>query len=163
MNFLEQLAAEWFEYSGYFVRTNVRARKRAKGGWDMELDVLAYDPSTNSLLHVEASGDAESWEERKARFLKKKFVLSKKEYEEIIGAPVRTVSRIALVGWAKSPKSNLDWGSDIDVLTVPMFLEQISDRLRNQSFMSESVPESYPILRTIQMVLNYGVLNQIRT
>jgi len=157
VNFLEQLAAEWFEYSGYFVRTNVRARKRTKGGWDMELDVLAYDPSSNSLLHVEASGDAESWKERRDRFLNKKFVLSKEEYGEILGAPVRSVSRIALVGWAKSPKNDLDWGNDIEVLTVPMFLEQITDRLRNQNFMTESVPESYPILRTIQMVLNYGV------
>ncbi len=42
MNFLEQLAAEWFEYTGYFVRANARARKRSAGGWDMELDVLAY-------------------------------------------------------------------------------------------------------------------------
>ena len=32
MNYLEQLAAEWYEYSGYFVRTNVRARKRKMGG-----------------------------------------------------------------------------------------------------------------------------------
>ena len=40
MNFLEHLAAEWFEYSGSFVRSNVRTRKRAKGGYDCELDVL---------------------------------------------------------------------------------------------------------------------------
>lgn len=157
MNFLEQLAAEWFEYSGYFVRTNVRARKRAKGGWDMELDVLAYQPSTNSLLHIETSGDAESWAERKARFLKKKFILSKSEYEGILGSPVSDITRLALVGWAKSPKVDLDWGKDIEVLTIPMFLEQISTRLRDQNFMSESVPEGYPILRTIQMVLNYGL------
>jgi hypothetical protein len=157
MNFLEQLAAEWFEYSGYFVRTNVRARKRAKGGWDMELDVLAYQPATNSLLHIEASGDADSWSERKSRFLTKKFILSKAEYEDILGAPVNDISRIALVGWAKSPKVDLDWGDDIEVLTIPQFLDQISDRLRGQDFMSESVPEGYPILRTIQMVLNYGI------
>jgi hypothetical protein len=157
MNFLEQLAAEWYEYSGYFVRTNVRARKRSKGGWDMELDVLAYQPSTNALLHIEASGDADSWAERKSRFLRKKFVLTRMEYEEILGAPITEISRIALVGWAKEPKYDLAWGEDIEVLTIPMFLEQISNQLRDQSFMSNSVPEGYPILRTIQMVLNYGM------
>jgi len=67
MNFLEQLVGEWYEYEGHFVRSNVRARKRAKGGWDAELDVLAYDPSNGTLLHVETSGDADSWAERKRR------------------------------------------------------------------------------------------------
>ena len=156
MNFLEQLAAEWFEYIGYFVRTNVRARKRAAGGWDMELDVLAYQPSDNSLLHVETSGDADSWAERKLRFLDKKFVLSKSEYEEILQTPISDISQLAIVGWAKSPKYDLDWGKGIEVLTVPMFLERITTQLRNRNFMSESVPEGYPILRTIQMVLQYG-------
>ena len=156
MNFLEQLASEWFEYSGYFVRTNVRARKRSSGGWDMELDVLAYQPSDNSLLHIETSGDADSWAERKSRFRKKKFILSKAEYEEILGAPVGDISRLAIVGWARSPKNDLEWGDDIEVLTVPMFLEQISLQLRRQDFMSESIPEGYPILRAIQMVLHYG-------
>lgn len=42
MNFLEQLAGEWFTYKGYFVRTNIKRNKRSKGGWDNELDVLAY-------------------------------------------------------------------------------------------------------------------------
>jgi len=156
LNFLEQLAAEWFEYIGYFVRTNVRARKRAAGGWDMELAVLAYQPSDNSLLHVETSGDAESWADRKLRFLDKKFVLSKSEYEETLQTPISDISQLAIVGWAKSPKYDLDWGKGIEVLTVPMFLEWITTQLRNRSFMSESVPEGYPILRTIQMVLQYG-------
>jgi hypothetical protein len=68
MNFLESLAAEWYEYTGHFVRTNVRTGKRAGGGWDGELDVLAYDPVSKTLKHVELSSDALSWEKRKERF-----------------------------------------------------------------------------------------------
>ncbi len=34
MNFLQQLASEWYRHEGYFVRTNVKALKRLKGGWD---------------------------------------------------------------------------------------------------------------------------------
>jgi len=108
MNFLEQFAAEWFEYTGFLVRTNVRARKRPADGWDMELDVLAYQPSGNSLLHVETSGDADSWAERKLRFLDKKFALSKSEYEEILQTPISNISQLAIGGWAKSPKDDLD-------------------------------------------------------
>ena len=52
MNFLETLVAEWYEYTGYFVRTNPRTRKRAKGGWDVELDVLAFAPGDQRLIHI---------------------------------------------------------------------------------------------------------------
>jgi hypothetical protein len=41
MNFLETLVAEWYQYTGHLVRTNPRTRKRARGGWDVELDVSA--------------------------------------------------------------------------------------------------------------------------
>lgn len=156
MNFLEQLAAEWFEYIGYFVRTNVRTRKRAAGGWDMELDVLAFQPSDGTLIHVETSGDADSWLERKNRFLNKKFILSKAEYETIIGSEIQNIRRLAIVSWAKSPKVDLDWGDGIEVLTIPTFLTQISTVLKDRDFMTESVPEGYPILRTIQMTLRYS-------
>jgi len=157
MNFLEQLASEWFEYTGYFVRTNVRARKRAAGGWDAELDVLAYQPSSRTLLHIETSGDAESWKERKHRFLTKKFVFSKAEYEEILGSPIDSIHRKAIVGWSQSPTTDLNWGEDIEVIAVPTFLSQIVSELRNRDFVREAVPESYPILRTIQMTLKYGI------
>ena len=155
MNFLEQLAAEWFEYIGYFVRTNVRARKRAAGGWDMELDVLAFQPSDGTLIHVETSGDADSWLKRKNRFLNKKFILSKTEYESILGSEIKNIRCQAIVSWAKSPKVDLDWGDGIEVITIPTFLAQINTVLKGRDFMTESVPEGYPILRTIQLTLQY--------
>ena len=40
-NFLEQLVAEFYEYKGYFVRRNILVGKRAKGGYECELDVVA--------------------------------------------------------------------------------------------------------------------------
>ncbi len=139
------------------MRTNVRARKRSAGGWDMELDVLAYQPSTQSLFHVETSGDADSWAERKKRFLEKKFVLSKSEYEEMLDSPIADIRRLAIVSWAASTKADLDWGEGVEVLTIPTFLAQITSTLKDRDFMTESVPEGYPILRTIQMVIQIGV------
>ena len=96
MNFLEELAAEWYEYTGYFVRTNVRTRKRAMGGWDCEIDVLAFKPEAGELIHVETSGDALPWKKRQEQFEKKKFVFSRKEYETILGAPVKSVRKQAI-------------------------------------------------------------------
>ena len=157
MTFLEQLVAEWYEYEGCFVRSNVRARKRAKGGWDVELDVLAYDPSNNTLLHVETSGGADSWAERKRKFLTKKFILTREEYEAIIGRKVNKIRKIAIVAYARSTKANLNWGQNIEVVLIPDFMKQIAEKLRSQHPMHEAVPEGFPILRAVQTVLAYGI------
>ena len=42
INFLEQLIAEWYEYRGYFVRRNVLVGRRLKGGYECELDIVAF-------------------------------------------------------------------------------------------------------------------------
>lgn len=157
MNFLEQILAEWYEYEGYIVRSNVKARKRTKGGWDVELDVLAYDPSNGILLHIETSGDADSWAERKRRFLTKKFILKSEEYEAIIGCKVNKIKKIAVVGYVRSTKADLNWGQDIKVLLIPDLMTRIAEKLRSQNPMQEAVPEGFPILRAVQTVLAYGI------
>ena len=43
-NFLEELTAEWYEFNGYFVRRNVNVGKRPEGGYECELDVVAFHP-----------------------------------------------------------------------------------------------------------------------
>jgi len=156
MTFLERLAAEWYEYEGYFVRSNVRARKRAKGGFDVELDVLAYDLPNNTLLHVETSGDADSWAERERRFRTKKFILKTKEYEAIIGCRVSKIRKIAVVGYARATKTNLNWGGDIELVPIPDFVKQIAEKLGSQHPAHEAVPEGFPLLRAMQTVLAYG-------
>lgn len=156
MNYLEQLIAEWNEFSGYFVRTNPRARKRTKGGWDIELDVLAYDPREQILLHIESSGDADAWAERKSRFLRKKFILSHSEYETIVGTQVKEIRKIALVGWSESTKTDLNWGSNIEVILIPNFIQEIIDSLKKKDFMKEAVPEGFPLLRTIQLIIAFN-------
>ena len=154
MNFLESLVSEWYEYSGYFVRSNARTRKRQGGGWDVELDVLAYSPSDQRLIHIETSSDANSWQERKDRFLKKKFILSRQEYEELIGSGVTSIEKIAIVGWG-STKSDLNWGEDIRVLLIPDLLREITTKFKETSPLKQAVPESFPLLRAMQMALAF--------
>jgi len=155
MNFLETLVAEWYEYTGYFVRTNPRTRKRAKGGWDVELDVLAFAPGDQRLIHIETSGDANSWSQRRNRFLKKKFTLSHQEYEKLIGFKVRKVERIAVVGWVKSTKVDLNWGGNIRVVLIPTLMEEITSKLRGIDPQRQAVPEGFPLLRAMQMALAF--------
>jgi hypothetical protein len=163
MNFLEQLASEWYEYSGYFVRTNIKARKRSKGGWEAELDVVAYAPSNKELLHIETSGDSDSWIERKRRFIDKKFVFTKSDYEKIINSEISIVKRIAIAGWTRNSKSNLKWEEDVNVLLIPEFLKIIIAGLHHHHFMSEAVPENFPIIRTIQLMDKYQDLMAMKT
>src|SRR5690349_15476466 len=71
MNFLENLIAQWYQYNGYYIRQNVRIGKRIKGGYDGEIDIVAYHPQNKHLIHFEVSSDADSWEKRKKTFEKK--------------------------------------------------------------------------------------------
>jgi hypothetical protein len=157
MNFLEELASEWYEFRGYFVRSNVRARRRKKGGWDRELDVLAYQPSTGGLLHIEVSGDALSWKARKERFLTQKFDLTQKEYEELVDTEVGAVKKIAIVGFGRSTRADLNWGKGIEVILASRFIRDIAATIRSDYPMTMAIPESYPILRAFQAVLYFGL------
>ncbi len=69
VNHLEQLVSEWLQYNGYFVRVSVQVGARARGGFEGELDVVALNPVTQHLLHVECSLDALSAEKREERFV----------------------------------------------------------------------------------------------
>ena len=148
MNFLESLAAEWYGYQEYFVRSNIRTGKLPHGGYSAELDVLAYSPIKGELLHIETSSDAESWSVRKNRILKK-FRFSHEQYEKLFNVKVDKVRKIAICGFSFK-SGGLRWG-DIEVMTVREFVRDISEKLSLKDPMREAVPESYPLLRAIQM------------
>ncbi|MGH8015971.1 MAG: hypothetical protein ACREBV_07260, partial [Candidatus Zixiibacteriota bacterium] len=71
MNHLENLIVEYYDWKGYLVKRNIKVGRRLKGGWEMELDVVAFNPHTKHLIHLEPSLDALSWPERERRFSKK--------------------------------------------------------------------------------------------
>ena len=156
MNFLEQVAAEWFTYTGHFVRTNIKLNPRPNGGYDNEIDILAYQPETRELIHAEPSSDANSWEERKTKYLTKKFVFSDDQYSILIGkAKVNKLRKLAITGFGKSSKSSLDWGNGIEVVLIPSFIMKITEVLSEKSPLKEAVPEGFPILRGMQFALHY--------
>jgi len=156
MNFLEQLSAEWYGYLGYFVRTNIKMNKRLNGGWDNEIDVLAHSPSKSELIHVESTWDAHTWEDRKIRFMGKKFVYSHTQYEELVGCKIGIAKKIALCGLGKAVSGDLNWGNNIQVILIPHFVAEISKTLRSKNPLKEIVPEGYPRLRAMQFALSYG-------
>tara|TARA_Y100000031_G_scaffold109654_1_gene120679 strand:+ start:140 stop:469 length:330 start_codon:yes stop_codon:yes gene_type:complete len=100
-NFLEQLVAEWYEYQGYFVRRNVMVGRRDKGGYEGELDVVAFHPERRHLIQLEPSMDAHPWAKREARY-KKKFEAGGKYIPGLfpgIRIP-KEIDQVAVLGYA---------------------------------------------------------------
>jgi hypothetical protein len=157
-NFLEQLVAEWYEYQGYFVRRNVHVGPRPKGGYECELDVVAFHPATKNLVHVEPSTDATSWEKREHRY-QKKFGAGRKYIPDMFAAvlppgEVLEIEQVALLVFApKNTERRLAGGR---VLHVSQFLLQITRHFSEAgSMMKGQVPEQFGILRTLQFVVEY--------
>ncbi len=153
-NFLEQLVAEWYEYRGYFVRRNVPAGKRARGGNECELDIVAFDPVGRHLVHIEPSMDAESWEKRERQF-KKKFDAGLKYIPGLfpsLDLPEK-IEQIAIFAFAS--RTNHPTLAGRKVLLVSDLMRDIMEYLGDKKLTSSAVPEHHPILRTLQFVVEY--------
>lgn len=154
MNFLEQLAAEWYGYKGYFVRTNIKFGKLSHGGWKGEIDVVVYEPKTKDFIHIETSTDADSWDKRKERF-RRKFRDAAGFYSKLFPFKINKIKKIALVGFSK-PKIKPDFGNSINVILVPKFIREITNELKKKNPMQAAIPENYPLLRAIQLSTFYS-------
>jgi hypothetical protein len=49
----------------------------------------------------------------------------------------------------------LDWGENIKVILISKLFEEITTKLKETSPMKQAVPESFPLLRAIQMTLAF--------
>lgn len=153
-NFLEQLVAEWYEYQGYFVRRNVPVGRRTKGGYECELDVVAFNPAKRHLAHIEPSMDAESWETRERRY-RKKFEAGRKYIPGLFpGFDVpQEIEQIAILVFASKVNHPTLGGGK--VLLVPELMREIMEDLSDKKIAANAVPEHHALLRTLQFVVEY--------
>lgn len=149
MNYLEQLVSEWYQYQGCFVKTNVRITNGKTKSVRHELDVMAYNYKTNECFHVEAttsthkSGDGR----RIDRF-------KNANYKGIFGGinlPKKITKRVIFLH-NRSDITIYD-KNGICALNMLQFLNEINAVLKEKSIGSDIVPESFPLIRTIQIVL----------
>lgn len=150
-NFLEQLTAEYYSHMGYFVRTNVKYGLRKKGGYEGEMDVVAFHPESLSLLHIETSMDADSWEKRKNKF-QKKFSTASRYYDKLFRFEIEKTEKMVIVGF--NPPRNDFWGV-APIKSIPDFVEEITDYLSQFHPLRQAIPENYPLLRAIQFAIHY--------
>lgn len=154
MNFLEELVAKWYEFQGYFVRRNVLVGPREKGGYESELDVMAFHPGNRHLVHIEPSMDALSWGAREKRFVKK-FKAGRRYIPQLfesldIPDEIEQIARLAY--GSKKNRETLAGGK---ILLVSELLREIFAVLRNLNVASSAVPEDKPVLRALQFVNEY--------
>jgi hypothetical protein len=154
INYLEQLIAEWYEYQGYFVRRNVLVGKRAKGGYECELDVVAFHPQTKHLVQIEPSMDAESWARREERY-RKKFEAGR-DYIPVLfdglDLPDEIEQIAVLVFASKQNHETLGGGR---LVLAKELLEEIFREIRPKRLASDAIPEHLAILRSFQFVTEY--------
>lgn len=153
-NHLEQLLAEWYEYQGYFVKRNVQVGKRLQGGYECELDIVAFHPGKNHLVHLEPSMDADSWPIRERRF-KVKFDAGKKYIPGLfkgLSIPEEIEQFVILVFGSAASHATLAGGK---VTTAADWVEQIFHAIKDKKLDSNAIPEQWPILRSFQYVNQY--------
>jgi hypothetical protein len=154
-NYLEQLVTEWYEYDHFFVRRNVKVGRRPKGGYDCELDVVAFNPENKKLVHIEPSMDAENWDTRERRY-KRKFDAGRTHIPGLFnGLDIPTdVEQIALFVFASNKNRKSVGGGK--VVHLRDFIGDVFRTLRGKRVGNEMIPESFPILRTLQFTSEYS-------
>ena len=161
-NFLESLIAEWLEYKGMFVKTNVFVGRRRKGGYECELDIVAVDLHAKRILQYEPTMDALSWADREKRF-KRKFTAGKKYIPELFGHYMKIhpdwIEQYAVFGFGSDVVHKCVGGGA--VLTARKLFRQIIADLKGKKIESAAVSENMPRLRTIQFMLNYFTVEPI--
>ena len=153
-NFLESLVAEWHEFNDYFVRRNTRVGKLPGGGYEGELDVVAFCPSKNHLVHIEVSSDAGSWQTRELR-LTKKFECGRKHipglFRDITLPELEQIAIFSEVRGEKHPPT-IAGGK---LLPMDEFLREVRQGL--PSSYKQVIHEQFVVLRALQLAKDYWI------
>lgn len=154
MSHLEDVIAEYYDWKGYLVKRNVKVGRLSHGGWEMELDVIAYHPLTHHLVHIEPSIDAHSWTVRTARFAKKFGAGEKYIFTDVFTwlDPSTPIERIAVLVSRPKGRDDLCGGK---IKSVDELMREVrSDVAQCGIAAKNAIPEQYPHLRTIQFVVS---------
>ena len=148
VEYLEQLAREWYEYQGYFVRQDLWVGLQSDGSYECELDVVAFHPLHRHVVQIEPAFDLEPADEKERHF-RIKFGAGKKYLHRMFGPPTGLhVEQIALIAATDSSERRTIGGGR--ALLVSEFVAQILRHLAELDPAIAPVPEQWPLIRTLQ-------------
>jgi hypothetical protein len=118
-------------------------------GYECELDVVAFHPQEQRLVHIEPSMDAHTWVRRESQFTKK-FDAGRKYIPTLFGGIVlpSNIDQIALLGFASN--ANVKTPGRGRVMTTSELFKDIVEGLFGRRIAKAAVAEQYPLLRTVQ-------------
>ncbi len=154
MSHLEDLIAEFYDWKGYLVKRNIKVGRLQHGGWEMELDVIAFDPHSGHLIHLEPSIDAHSWAIREQRFSKKFKSARKYIFSEVFTWLDRKtkVEQVAILISHPKGRDTLAGGK---LISIDELVLEIKQKIRGRGITAKNaIPEQYPLLRTMQLAEN---------
>lgn len=163
MNFLEELVSEWYEYQRYFIIRNRTLNILPGGGYEGEIDILAYNPNNDEVIHIETSSDSKDWSARIKTF-KEKFRWTIEEYRNVFGLPlsVTQINKMAVVSFSANPRGDtkirFERETGATLITVPKLLTMIVNSLKNTLQTGLTIPENLHMLRAIQLAMRHGGL-----
>ena len=151
MSHLEDLIAEYYEWQGFIVRRNIKVGRLSHGGWEGELDVVAFHPESKALVHLEPSIDALAWARREERFSKKFKAGRKHIFRSVFPWLDRSTPLHQVAVLVSHPKGRDTVGGG-DLVSIDELVSEIRARIEEEGRMAQNaVSESYPILRTVQL------------
>ena len=151
MNHLEKLVRQYYQWRGYIVRGNVRVGALEQGGWSGELDIVAYHPYSDHLIHLEPSIDTHTWEEREIRFQRKFEAGRRYIHRDIFPwlAETTPLEQVAIL--VSATRRELGGGR---VVSIDEFVDMVKEAvLRRGPLCRSAIPEEYDLLRTLQLAL----------
>ena len=154
MSHLEDLIAEYYDWKGYLVKQNIKVGRLKHGGWEMELDVIAFDPHSGHLIHLEPSIDAHSWAVREQRFQKKFRAAKKYIFSEVFTWLDRKtkIEQIAILISHPKGRDTLAGGK---LISIDELVLEIKQEIKKCGIAAKNaIPEQYPLLRTMQIAEN---------
>ncbi|TXI76594.1 MAG: hypothetical protein E6Q43_02070 [Dokdonella sp.] len=151
MSHLESLIVEYLDWQGYLVRRNAKVGRLKHGGWEMELDVIGYNPHTNDLVHYEPSVDAHPWNIREARYAKKFSAAKKLIFTEVFSwlPPKTKLRQIAIFASHPADRNKIAGG---DIVSIDQFIAEVREKvIKWGPARQRAIPENFPLLRTMQL------------
>ena len=151
MSHLESLIVEYLDWQGYLVRRNTKVGRLKHGGWEMELDVIGYNPHTSDLVHYEPSVDAHTWDTREARYAKKFEAARKLIFGEVFSwlPPETPLRQIAV--FPSHPKGR-DTIAGGEIISIDEFVAEVRSKVIACGIACRSaISENYPLLRVLQL------------
>jgi len=154
MNHLERLIAQYYEWQGYVVRVNTLVGRRPRGGYECELDICAFHPESNHLVHIEPSLDAFRWDKRELRF-QKKFQAGTNYIKCTVFPWLREspypVEQIAILIASSQNHTTIGGGR---IVNLDQFISEVRVKIAATGIMARSaIPERFDLLRTIQLLV----------